>query len=126
MNATMVSTAEQAIDILGNSAVDIVLTDLWHELNNPLTGYLATPAEVRGKNDGQLPNGGQQRLGRSRRWRFTIDGAPAESGLGNEQPHIPESCAAAHCARTFLAQLGAACNRPKGFWRCILAKYCRR
>jgi hypothetical protein len=37
-----------------------------HELNNPLTGILGNAelllAEVRRKNDGQLPNGGQQRL----------------------------------------------------------------
>jgi signal transduction histidine kinase len=39
---------------------------LRHELNNPLTGILGNAelllAEVRRKNDGQLPNGGQQRL----------------------------------------------------------------
>jgi signal transduction histidine kinase len=37
-----------------------------HELNNPLTGILGNAelllAEVRRKNDGQLPNGGQKRL----------------------------------------------------------------
>jgi signal transduction histidine kinase len=37
-----------------------------HELNNPLTGILGNAelllAEVRRKNDGRLPNGGQQRL----------------------------------------------------------------
>ena len=39
---------------------------LRHELNNPLTAILGNAelllAEVRRKNDGQLPNGGQQRL----------------------------------------------------------------
>jgi signal transduction histidine kinase len=39
---------------------------LRHEMNNPLTGILGNAelllAEVRGRNDGQLPNGGQQRL----------------------------------------------------------------
>ena len=39
---------------------------LRHELNNPLTGILGNAelllAEVRRKNDGQFPNGGQQRL----------------------------------------------------------------
>jgi signal transduction histidine kinase len=39
---------------------------LRHELNNPLTGILGNAelllAEVRRKNDGKLPNGGQQRL----------------------------------------------------------------
>jgi signal transduction histidine kinase len=39
---------------------------LRHELNNPLTGILGNAelllAEVRRKNDGQLPHGGQQRL----------------------------------------------------------------
>jgi signal transduction histidine kinase len=39
---------------------------LRHELNNPLTGILGNAelllAEVRRKNDGRLPNGGQQRL----------------------------------------------------------------
>jgi signal transduction histidine kinase len=39
---------------------------LRHELNNPLTGILGNAelllAEVRRKNDGQLPSGGQQRL----------------------------------------------------------------
>jgi signal transduction histidine kinase len=39
---------------------------LRHELNNPLTGVLGNAelllAEVRRKNGGQLPNGGQQRL----------------------------------------------------------------
>jgi signal transduction histidine kinase len=39
---------------------------LRHELNNPLTGILGNAelllAEVRRKNDGQLPKGGQQRL----------------------------------------------------------------
>jgi signal transduction histidine kinase len=39
---------------------------LRHELNNPLTGILGNAelllAEIRRKNDGQLPNGGQQRL----------------------------------------------------------------
>ena len=39
---------------------------LRHELNNPLTGILGNAelllAEVRRKNDGQLPTGGQQRL----------------------------------------------------------------
>ena len=39
---------------------------LRHELNNPLTGILRNAelllAEVRRKNDGRLPNGGQQRL----------------------------------------------------------------
>ncbi len=39
---------------------------LRHELNNPLTGILGNAelllAEVRRKNDGQLPRGGQQRL----------------------------------------------------------------
>jgi signal transduction histidine kinase len=39
---------------------------LRHEMNNPLTGILGNAelllAEVRRKNDGQLPNGGQQRL----------------------------------------------------------------
>lgn len=39
---------------------------LRHELNNPLTGILGNAelllAEMRRKNDGQLPNGGQQRL----------------------------------------------------------------
>jgi len=39
---------------------------LRHELNNPLTGILGNAelllAEVRRQNDGQLPNGGQQRL----------------------------------------------------------------
>jgi signal transduction histidine kinase len=39
---------------------------LRHEMNNPLTGILGNAelllAEVRRKNDGRLPNGGQQRL----------------------------------------------------------------
>ena len=39
---------------------------LRHELNNPLTGILGNAelllAEVRRKNDGRLPRGGQQRL----------------------------------------------------------------
>lgn len=39
---------------------------LRHELNHPLTGILGNAelllAEVRRKNDGWLPNGGQQRL----------------------------------------------------------------
>jgi signal transduction histidine kinase len=39
---------------------------LRHELNNPLTGILGNAelllADVRRKNDGQLPSGGQQRL----------------------------------------------------------------
>jgi signal transduction histidine kinase len=39
---------------------------LRHELNNPLTGILGIAelllAELRRKNDGRLPNGGQQRL----------------------------------------------------------------
>jgi signal transduction histidine kinase len=39
---------------------------LRHEMNNPLTGILGNAelllAEIRRKNDGQLPSGGQQRL----------------------------------------------------------------
>jgi len=39
---------------------------LRHEMNNPLTGILGNAelllAEVRRKNDGRLPHGGQQRL----------------------------------------------------------------
>jgi signal transduction histidine kinase len=39
---------------------------LRHEMNNPLTGILGNAelllAEVRRKNDGRLPQGGQQRL----------------------------------------------------------------
>jgi signal transduction histidine kinase len=39
---------------------------LRHEMNNPLTGILGNAelllAEVRRKNDGRLPSGGQQRL----------------------------------------------------------------
>jgi signal transduction histidine kinase len=50
-------------DEMGGEAFGEVLR---HELNNPLTGILGNAelllAEVRRKNDGQLPNGGQQRL----------------------------------------------------------------
>ena len=50
-------------DSAGREAFGEVLR---HELNNPLTGILGNAelllAEVRRKNDGRLPNGGQQRL----------------------------------------------------------------
>src|SRR5450432_3872147 len=53
-------TAGPPVEIRGFGEV------LRHELNNPLTGILGNAelllAEVRRKNDGQLPNGGQQRL----------------------------------------------------------------
>lgn len=53
--------------VLVESAADDAFGEvLRHELNNPLTGILGNAelllAEVRRKNDGQLPNGGQQRL----------------------------------------------------------------
>jgi signal transduction histidine kinase len=51
---------------LEDAASDAFGEVLRHELNNPLTGILGNAelllAEVRRKNDGQLPNGGQQRL----------------------------------------------------------------
>ncbi len=51
---------------LEDPAADAFGEVLRHELNNPLTGILGNAelllAEVRRKNDGQLPNGGQQRL----------------------------------------------------------------
>jgi signal transduction histidine kinase len=52
-----------AKNILSGEAFGEVLR---HEMNNPLTGILGNAelllAEVRRKNDGRLPNGGQQRL----------------------------------------------------------------
>jgi signal transduction histidine kinase len=52
--------------LLENTTADAFGEVLRHELNNPLTGILGNAelllAEVRRKNDGQLPNGGQQRL----------------------------------------------------------------
>jgi len=52
--------------LLEKSTADAFGEVLRHELNNPLTGILGNAelllAEVRRKNDGQLPNGGQQRL----------------------------------------------------------------
>jgi signal transduction histidine kinase len=51
---------------LEDAASDAFGEMLRHELNNPLTGILGNAelllAEVRRKNDGQLPKGGQQRL----------------------------------------------------------------
>ena len=51
---------------LEDAASDAFGELLRHKLNNPLTGILGNAelllAEVRRKNDGQLPNGGQQRL----------------------------------------------------------------
>ncbi|HEY4816463.1 MAG TPA: histidine kinase dimerization/phospho-acceptor domain-containing protein [Candidatus Acidoferrum sp.] len=50
-------------DVLNGEAFGEVLR---HEMNNPLTGILGNAelllAEVRRKNDGRLPSGGQQRL----------------------------------------------------------------
>ena len=61
-----VNEAEQCVSaktILSGEAFGEVLR---HELNNPLTGILGNAelllAEVRRKNDGRLPPGGQQRL----------------------------------------------------------------
>ena len=52
--------------LLENTTADAFGEVLRHELNNPLTGILGNAelllAEVRRKNDGQLPNAGQQRL----------------------------------------------------------------
>jgi signal transduction histidine kinase len=52
--------------LLEDATADAFGEVLRHELNNPLTGILGNAelllAEVRRKNDGQLPNGGQQRL----------------------------------------------------------------
>lgn len=52
--------------LLETSTADAFGEVLRHELNNPLTGILGNAelllAEVRRKNDGQLPNGGQKRL----------------------------------------------------------------
>jgi signal transduction histidine kinase len=83
MKAVVVATAEEAVEQrlrearrLPGPELHAVLKDdanteafgevLRHELNNPLTGILGNAelllAEVRRKNDGQLPNGGRQRL----------------------------------------------------------------
>jgi signal transduction histidine kinase len=55
--------SENAKSILSGEAFGQVLR---HEMNNPLTGILGNAelllAEVRRKNDGRLPHGGQQRL----------------------------------------------------------------
>jgi signal transduction histidine kinase len=55
--------SENAKGILSGEAFGQVLR---HEMNNPLTGILGNAelllAEVRRKNDGRLPHGGQQRL----------------------------------------------------------------
>jgi signal transduction histidine kinase len=52
--------------LLENTPADGFGEVLRHELNNPLTGILGNAelllAEIRRQNDGQLPNGGQQRL----------------------------------------------------------------
>jgi signal transduction histidine kinase len=59
----LVGTSQLVRDTNGQEAFGETLR---HELNNPLTGILGNAelllAEVRRKNDGQLPNGGQQRL----------------------------------------------------------------
>jgi signal transduction histidine kinase len=77
---------------------------LRHELNNPLTGILGNAelllAEVRRKNDGQLPNGGQQRLetiaALAVRLRETVRRLSQDWESRNRLPHRSAQSPAAH------------------------------
>lgn len=70
---------------------------LRHELNNPLTGILGNAelllAEVRRKNDGRLPNGGQQKLetiaALAVRLRETVRRLSQECEARTESAHSP-------------------------------------
>jgi len=60
------SDAQQFAGARNGSSGEAFGEVLRHEMNNPLTGILGNAelllAEVRRKNDGRLPHGGQQRL----------------------------------------------------------------
>ena len=65
-NSNRVAVRVESHTLVGNIIDDNGGEILRHEMNNPLTGILGNAelllAEVRRKNDGRLPNGGQQRL----------------------------------------------------------------
>ena len=62
----IVERAQSVIDPKGEKGMETFGEVLRHELNNPLTGILGNAelllAEARRKNDGQMPQGGMQRL----------------------------------------------------------------
>jgi signal transduction histidine kinase len=66
LQAQKIATVAVPPALLEEATTEVFGEMLRHELNNPLTGILGNAelllAEVRRKNDGQLPNGGQQRL----------------------------------------------------------------